>query len=596
MKFTKLTKDSDVRDLIEYHNGDKENGYVVLDLETTGLDPFNDRITDFILTGFEQDEAILCPGSSVSVLSHLNKPLVCHNFKFDFNMCYRNGVDLRNTGLHADTLLLDHLLDENLPHGLGDIVQRRYRDTYKDQFWAKYKHYTDASVEDQLEYACKDVVYTGMIYRALVNDLTAAGIPTSLIKHVHSLALCLYDTEITGIKLDLPYLEGISRDLTTKIAAVKGKMRSLVDLECQQIENLEYLKELEKRKTDKGKSNVKRPQFNFDSSLQLGKLLYDNLKLAPQFNKDGNRTADDAALEKLEDSHGVVSHLRQYRGDQKLFTAFIEGSLQKMRADRIYPSFNVNGTVTGRISSSSPNMQQLPKEGGIRGIYIPNPGNKFISCDYAQLEVTLAAHFSRDKNLLKIVYEGASQHDITAEGLKIDRKTAKTINFALQYGAGVHKIQKILACSAEEADKALKAYWETYSGLAEFIKHCHSRVDKGIPLINPFGRQRRFNIQGRSFWEKAKAKRQAANAIIQGTGADITNRAFYLVGEILRKTDMGNALFPIHDELLISVNENYIQEASEILTKTMIGVGKEIGLTVPLAVSCSKPMARWGTE
>lgn len=590
MLVQELANEKQALEAIELLNQEE---YVVLDIETTGLSPFTDTITYIILGDPRGNIQYVLPGSYVTSLSKLKRPIVAHNFKFDFNLIYRAGVDLRVPGLLHDTMLLDHLLDENQEHSLDSIVKRRYNDDYKEKFWSKYKKFEEAPEEDGLNYACKDVHYTARAFTDIKQELYRAGIPDGLLSHVRDLALALYDTELKGLKLDLPYLTQMGEDLSGKITQAKADMRALVDFECEMIENKEYLKILDGYKTEKGKLNAKRPKFNFDSNTQLANLLYDRLGLPKQLNKKRKPTCDDAALEKLEKHHPVIAKLREYRGHQKVYTAFIEGSLEKMHAGRIYPSFNINGTVTGRISSSGPNMQQLPSTGGVRGIYIPDPGYRFISCDYAQLEVTLAAHFSKDRNLLKIVHEGASQHDITAAGLGIPRSLAKTINFALQYGAGVGKIQKILGCSEKDAQTALDKYWDTYAGLRDFVKFCHQKLDRGEPLVNPFGRRRHFPKEYRTFWDKERAKRQAPNALIQGTGADITNRAFYLVNKSLLEMGIGKALFPIHDEILIEVIDTSCNTASELLQSIMVGVGQEINLSVPLKVEASKPMERW---
>lgn len=595
MNFTykELTTEAEVLDLIRRHNADSK--YVFLDIETTGLDPFTDKITDIVMNGLEKGVGVIFKAEFAAALHELEVPVVCHNFRFDFNFLYKLHIDLRLPGLMADTMLLDHLLDENQEHSLDAIVKRRYNDNYKEVFWSTYKNYSDAPKDKQIEYACKDIIYTEMVYEDLDYDLTNAGIGPSLIDHVHRLALTLYDTEIKGVKLDLDYLNKMSEDLQTKMASNMIEMRQLVDLEISLIENDAFLAKISTMVREKAIKALKREsfKFNFDSSKQLGVLLYDKLGLPEQLSNARKRTVDDKALGKLADHHPFVSRLRDHRGDQKVFTSFIEGSLKKMHGGRIYPSFNINGTVTGRISSSSPNMQQLPKEGGVRGIYVPDPGRSFLSCDYAQLEVSLAAHFSRDANLLKIVYEGASQHDITAAGLGIDRDKAKTINFAMQYGALVKKVQAILGCSPKDAEHALNKYWETYPGLHKFIKWCHKQVDDGIPLVNPFGRQRRFPTQFADKWEREAAYRQAANSLIQGTGADITSRALYLTSQKLQELEIGRALFSIHDELLIEVENNACDSFRSTLISIMQDVGKEIALTVPLKAECSMPMERW---
>lgn len=593
MNFTykELTTESEVLELIRWHNANSK--YIYLDVETTGLNPFTDGITDIVLNSKEKFSSVIFSSRFISAFKELLVPVIAHNFKFDFNFLYRNGVNLRIPGLYADTMLLDHLLNENEEHSLDSIVKRRYNDNYKEVFWDKYKNYSDAPHEVQVEYACKDIIYTEMVYEDLTFDLEKAGIPDSLIQHVHSLALTLYDTEIKGIKLDLDYLNNMGAVLSGQIAELQVQMRSEVELECLIIENDDYWNIINTYKTDKGRNNAKKRPFNFDSSQQLGILLYDKLNLPEQLSNARKRTVDDGALQRIEAKHSIIPRIREYRGLQKVYTSFIEGSLKKMFRGRIHPSFNINGTVTGRISSSQPNMQQLPKDGGVRGIYVPDPDFKFLSCDYAQLEVSLAAHFSRDKNLLKIVYEGASQHDITAQGLGIGRTKAKHVNFAMQYGAGVKKIQAILSCSPKDAEFALNKYWETYTDLYKFIKECHKAVDDGIPLVNPFGRQRHFPIKFKDKWERESAYRQAANSLIQGTGADITSRSLYLTSKNLKENNIGRTLFSVHDEILIEVANSACDSFRNTLISIMEGVGKEIRLTVPLKAECSTPMTRW---
>jgi DNA polymerase-1 len=613
-KVTKLHTIEAVEALIEHHNSHSK--YVVLDLETSGLSPHSDRILLIGLTGYTDDSAVLFDGSFSSPLIRLKKPIVAHNFKFDFHFLYRVGVDLRRAGLHGDSMLLDHLLDENAEHGLDAIIQRRYGAKYKDEFWSKYKTYEEAPEEEQLAYAGADILYTRRAYEDICTDLREARIPESLLSHVHRLALTLYNTEIQGVKIDLPYIEKLGETLKTNIAKVYDEMRALVDTECTLIETEAFETLLDSYKTDRGRQNAKFKEFNFSSTKQLDTLIYDVLELPEQKNLKGKRTCDDDALRKLEYQHPFIPKLRQYRGDQKVYTSFIEGSLEKMRGGRIYPTFNVNGTVTGRISSSNPNMQQLPNSGGVRGIYIPEDGYVFISADFQQLEVSLAAHFSRDKNLLAVVNEGASLHDITAKGLGIDRSLAKTINFALQYGAGVQKVQAVLKVSEKEAQHALDKYWETYSGLKGFISKCHKEVEEGRPLVNPFGRKRRFKTidqlkeeHGNKgftdrktgnyvYWWKVamqRQQRQAPNALIQGCGSDCTSRALYQTYEQLGALGMVRLAFSVHDEILLEVlnNEEACTTASHVLKSNMEQVGVDIGLTVNLKAELTAPAERW---
>ncbi len=577
MNITKVETDEEAKTILSTW----KHPYAVLDTETTSLDPFVATVVSYTVAVPSGEDVYFFPGHFLTTLKELKVPLVLQNFKYDFAVCYRNGVDLRINGLLHDTMLLDHLVNEENEHSLDAMVKRHFNDPYKEVFWGlrvrtvqkrmevvteycehcedmdrewscgcckkelklvdvqeeyKYEKIEDATEEELIEYSGKDAGYTAKIYLKLVFD-----VPIVLAEQVRQFALALYDTELRGIAVDLPYLNEKGVDLGSKLTLLESQFKESCLLDIETIELELYEKELDKRKTIKGKASVRRPRFNLASTAHICTLLYDKLRLPERKSKKGSRTVDDAALESLAEGHPAVQNLRLYRESYKVKTSFIDGTLEKMRGNRIYPSFNINGTVTGRISSSSPNMQQLPRDGGVRGIYIPDPGYVFLSYDYSQLEVTLAAHFSRDPNLLRIVSEGASQHDITAEGLGITRNLAKTVNFAMQYGAGVQKIQLVLGCTEVEAQRAYDNYWLTYKGLHQFIQECHRKIEVGEPLASPFGRVRHlpskpqideehgdsgfYSKRDKAFvyWRDIYWRgvlRQGPNSLIQGTGAD----------------------------------------------------------------------------
>lgn len=573
----------------------RANETVVLDLETTGLDRFKDNIVSAQLCIAGSNWAIYIDADFVPELAMLTCPLVLHNFKFDAAFLQRIGVNITKYQIR-DTMLMHHLLDENSSHALDDIVQEKWNDPYKEVFWSRNKSFQEAPLDEAIEYACKDVVYTGLLFNLLTSALAAQGVPEGLIDHTHRLALALYDTEVRGVRVDLDYLVRVGEELTTKIDAARIKMRSDVFGSVESVELSLWLEELEKRKTPKGRQNVPKPSFNWDSGKQLQQLIYGELNIPPVTSKSKTTgemrpTLDDAALEKLTHAHPLIARLRDYRADQKVFGSFIEGTLERHIGGRIYPSFSVNGTVTGRISSSNPNLQQLPRDGGIRGVYVPDEGHMLISCDYGQLEVVVAAHYSQDPALLKIIFEGASKHDITAAALGIDRQTAKTINFACQYQCSHFKVAHILGVSANEGMHAWNKYWETYAGEKKVIDECKAKVDRGEPIISLFGRRRRFPKVFAAKWEKESAYRQAYSSLVQGTGADITHTAFYNVAASMASRRLGRALFEVHDEILLEAKDECTEEATQVLTSTMVDAGKV--LSVPLTVDCSEPLPRW---
>lgn len=581
-----------VREVITWHN--LHSQYCVLDFETTGLDPDTCKLIHIQMSGTAPEHVVMFGAEHLPLLKELKVTQVGQNWiRYDWRVALRHGVDLRTENVR-DTMLMHHLVDETADHSLDAWVQKHFQDAYKERFWEKYGSYQEAPFDEQLEYACRDIAYTDQFYRSNAADLAAEEIPDSLVRHVHRLARALFDTEVGGIAVDLEYVTEVGGKLQEKIQEIRPQLRACVEAQCEGWELDKWSEEIAKRKTDRGKNNVPRPEFSFESPIQLQDLLYKRLKLTPQFDQKTRKiTTGDDALAKLEGEHSLIPILREYRGHQKVYTSYIEGTLERVREGRIYPSFNINGTTTGRISHSSPNMGQLPAEGGIRGIYIPDQGHYLVSADYKQLEVVLAAHFSRDRNLLRVVLEGASLHDITAEALGIPRPQAKTINFAIQYGAGVGKIQQILKCSKEDAKAALNKYWETYSGLKSLIDECHAKVDMGDPIVSPYGRKRRFPTKFEETWMRFKAQRRAFNALIQGTGGDITSEALYVVAETMNERGWGKALFSVHDELIVMPHEKYVEQTRELVRRTMVGVGERIGLSVPLSVEVSEGMIRW---
>ncbi len=601
MDYKRLITEDEVRALLLHHS--LNGGNVGLDTETTDLNPRKAVLKEIVMTGMEPDTAVVFDGKFAPLL---NKWLfagcvILQNFRYDFSVLNQNGIDMRCFKMR-DTMLLHHLVDENAPHDLDSIIQARWGDAYKERFWGKYKTITDATETDLVEYACKDVIYMMRHYYECEAELAAQNIPQSLVDHAHRLALALYDTEVHGIQVDLPYLTNVGADLSGKIQGLLPKMRESAEWACQAVELDKWARDINKLWSPKGKKwqTLPKPAFNFGSPDQLASMLYDKLELPVQISwKTKTRTCDDDALEELEGKHPVVAWIREWRGHQKVYDAFIEGTRSQLDGGRIYPSFNVNGTTTGRISHSGPNMGQLPNSGGVRGIYVPDDGCVFVSGDYNQLEVCIGAHFSQDRNLLRIIRDGASLHDITASSLSIPRDSAKTLNFAMQYLCSPYKVKTLLGVDQGEAQHIWNKYWETYDGLKTVIDSCIATIEAGQPIVNPFGRKRRFpgfvrpKYSDPSKGKFCKPHRQAFNALIQGTGGDCMSEAFYKIAEYMRKMKWGKALFTVHDEALIMPKKEYADVATDYMRKAMEDVGKQIGLTVPLRVTVSESMDRW---
>lgn len=417
-----------------------------------------------------------------------------------------------------------------------------------------------------------------------------------LLTHTMRLSKALLETEMHGIRIDTQYAESLGKELEVESANLLEEMRSVVADETYLVEMDLWFTEIKKRKTLKGKQNVTRPTFNWGSSNHLRKLLYDILDLPiTRRTPKGAASTKAGDLAELQEKHPVVRHIVEANKLRMYKTTFIDGVLSRAENGRIYPEFKEIGTTTGRISHVNPNMGNMPAKdprwSRIRGIFLPDEGEVICSVDYSQLEVCIAAHYSRDKNLLKVVNEGASLHDITAEGLGIERPLAKTMNFAAQYGCGTKKIQSILNCSESAAQEAFDKYWETYSGLKRLMDECKTKVDKGEDIISLFGRKRRFATRKRRPWDKDY--RRSFNALIQGTGSDFTSYSLYTVADTLKKKGIGRGGFSVHDELVMFANKERSEEVCAITSQVMIEAAKTFGLSVPLATEEKGGLLRW---
>lgn len=600
MKFTYLRTEQEVRELIDFHNLCSD--FVVIDTETDSLDARKANLIEIQMSGEDEDSAVMFEGRFLPLLADLRVLQVYHNFKFDWKVMYFAGLDMRGKPMR-DTMLLHHLVDENADHDLGSIVRERWRDAYKEKFWEKYKSYQEAPEDERLDYGCRDIVYTSRFYRGLLEARRAGEFTEELERHVHRLGLALYDTEVAGIRVDLGYTTQMGGELKKDIVATEAELTRLGGYPLVAIELAKWAKDIEKAWTPTGKKwkTLPKPEFNWNSSGQVASLLYGGLGLPVQRDKKTKKpTTDGAAIDRLGDKHPILRPIRKHRRLAKMYGTFVEGVLERAEDGRIYPGFNVNGAKTGRISHYDPNMGNTPSRedefgswSKIRGIFVPDEGCVLGTADYAQIEVCVAAHFSRDPNLLKIVLEGASQHDITATGLGVPRQLAKTINFSMQYGCTEYKIAEILNCSLDEAKGALRKYWETYSGLKAFIDWTHRELVAGRPIGNPFGRKRRFPTQFANERDLDSAKRQVFSSLIQGTAGDMMNYGFYQTSEELKREKIGAALWTIHDEGIFQSRPALFERCRDTLVKHMLYAAKVAQLSVPVKVQPSGALLRW---
>ena len=347
-------------------------------------------------------------------------------------------------------------------------------------------------------------------------------------------------------------------------------------------------------------------QFNIRSAQQLGDVLFNGLGLpAPRKTKGGQASTSQQTLEKLAGQHPVVDSILQYRKLEKMRSTYLDPLPRLVDPQgRIHTTFNQKATATGRLSSSNPNLQNIPVRGPLgkrmRSCFIAGPGRLLVSADYSQVELRVLAHVSQDPALLEAFRNGEDIHartaalvyDLPPDQVSPDqRRNAKTINFGLIYGMGAQKLAQELKISTTQAKDFIARYFERLQGLKEFYEGVEASARKH-GLVTTLGGRRRLlpDINSASGQAAALARRQAINTVIQGSAADIIKLAMLAVArdERLRELD-ARLLLQVHDELLLEVPADAAEEAGALVARLMQDVcpaGRE--LSVPLLVD-------WGT-
>ena len=347
-------------------------------------------------------------------------------------------------------------------------------------------------------------------------------------------------------------------------------------------------------------------QFNIRSAQQLGDVLFNGLGLpAPRKTKGGQASTSQQTLEKLAGQHPVVDSILQYRKLEKMRSTYLDPLPRLVDPQgRIHTTFNQKATATGRLSSSNPNLQNIPVRGPLgkrmRSCFIAGPGRLLVSADYSQVELRVLAHVSQDPALLEAFRNGEDIHartaalvyDLPPDQVSPDqRRNAKTINFGLIYGMGAQKLAQELKISTTQAKDFIARYFERLQGLKEFYEGVEASARKHGFVTTLGGRRRLLpDINSASGQAAALARRQAINTVIQGSAADIIKLAMLAVArdERLRELD-ARLLLQVHDELLLEVPADAAEEAGALVARLMQDVcpaGRE--LSVPLLVD-------WGT-
>ena len=495
--------------------------------------------------------------------------------KYDLHVLRRHGIDVR--GYADDTMLESFVLSAGIARHDMDSLARRHLgyDTIKYEDvagkGAKQIPFSQVAIDDATRYAGEDADITLRLHRVLRAKLAAEPTLDAVYRDIEMpLVPVLARVEANGVLVDADELRRQSADLGRRMLAAQQKATELA-----------------------GRS------FNLDSPKQLGALLFDELKL-PALVKtpSGAPSTNEEALEAIADQHALPRVILEYRGLAKLRSTYTDKLPEMVNPDtgRVHTSYHQAGAATGRLSSSDPNLQNIPirtEEGRrIRTAFIAPPGRKLVACDYSQIELRIMAHLSEDAALLRAFAEGADIHRATAaevfgkpmgEVTTNERRAAKAINFGLIYGMGAFGLAKQLGVGRGEAQDYIALYFSRYPGVRDYMERTRQQARDLGYVETVFGRRLALDyIHSRNAAQRAGAERAAINAPMQGTAADIIKRAMVRVDAWLAdQRDRALMILQVHDELVFEADAGFVPTLLEQVPALMAGAA---GLRVPLVV------------
>ena len=486
---------------------------------------------------------------------------IAHNLKFDYKILKQYNVNIE--GAIFDTMIAHYLLNPDGRHGM-DYLSEMYLNyipvSIESIIGKKGKNqgtFRDADLLTQTEYAAEDADVTFQLYELFAPQLKKENLEDLFFKVEMPLMEVLAKMELEGVSLDKNWLEKESFDLENDL-----------------------------RNLEKTIFEISGEEFNMNSPKQLGEILFEKMQLDPKAKKTktGQYATSEDVLQKLSGKHEIIKHILEYRTYQKLKSTYVDAlPLQIDKTDnRVHTNFSQTTAATGRLASVNPNLQNIPirtlRGQQIRGAFVANPGNKIISADYSQIELRLIAEISNEENMIKAFQDGEDIHASTASKLfkipleevtKTQRSQAKTVNFGILYGQGAFALAEQTGLSRTEAKEMIASYYETYPKLKKFMADQVTKAQDLGYVETILNRKRHLkDINSANFVVKAHAERNAVNAPIQGSAADVIKLAMIKIDEKLTEQNLKTKmLLQVHDELLFEAPIDEV-ETAKILIKT----------------------------
>lgn len=561
------------------------------DTETEGLDPLTAGLVGMSFAIREQEawyvpvpanreEATDIVLRLAPALQHPEIEKVGQNIKFDILALRKYGVRVK--GPLFDTMLAHYLLNPELRHGMDYLAETylKYKTVpIEDLIGPKGKKQASmrtVPIEQIKEYAAEDADVTLRLKHYFAPLLKQEGLESLFFEMEMPLIYVLAEMEATGVKLDTNALKQSSEVLSQQLSALE---ESIYDLAGQ--------------------------SFNINSTKQVGEILFDKLKLDEKAKKTktGGYSTSEEVLEKIRGKHPIVDKLLEYRGIKKLLSTYIDAlpALIHPETGKIHTSFNQAVTATGRLSSTNPNLQNIPvrDELGreIRKAFIADDDDCiFFSADYSQIELRLMAHLSNDPHMVEAFCSGADIHAATAAkiyGIPVEevtsdmRRKAKTANFGIIYGISVFGLAERLSIPRAESKELIDGYFQTYPRIKEYMEESIC-VAKEKGYVETLFKRKRFlpDINSHNAIVRGYAERNAINAPIQGSAADIIKLAMIRIHQRFEAEHLkSRMILQVHDELNFNVRKEEFDRVKEIVLDCMEHV---LQLRVPLIADCGE--------
>lgn len=568
-----------------------DQDFFAFDTETDGIDPLTAGLVGMSFA-VKENEAWYVPvpadkEEAVKIVTHFSPALqnrksqkIGQNIKFDIIVLRKYGV--RVAGPLFDTMIAHYLLNPELRHGMDYLAETylKYKPVPISQLIGpKGKNQLcmrDVPLAQIAEYAAEDADVTLKLKNFFAPELKKAGIESLFFDIEMPLIYVLVEMEATGVKLDTVALKQSSEELT---AALNNLEKEIYEL-----------------------AGVK---FNINSSKQVGEVLFEHLKIEEKAKKTktGSYSTSEDILEKMRSKHPVVGKLLEYRGLKKLLSTYIDAlpELINPETGKIHTSFNQTVTATGRLSSTNPNLQNIPirDELGreIRKAFIPdNEDCTFFSADYSQIELRIMAHLSQDEHMIEAFRSGADIHSATAAkiyGIPVEevtgdmRRKAKTANFGIIYGISIFGLAERLNIPRAESKELIEGYFKSYPGIRDYMDES-IRIAKEKGYVETIFKRKRYlpDINSHNAIVRGYAERNAINAPIQGSAADIIKVAMVRIYNRFEEEGLkSKMILQVHDELNFNVCQDEQEKVRQIVLEEMENA---IQLQVPLIADCGE--------